>query len=107
MVNSGAAHARSPPRRTLRIGCPPVVIVADAEFLAQEAVAHVALAYGLTRAEARLLESLTLLEAAEALALIEATVRILWGRVFVKTGTERQVELVRHVLAMRPPSRPD
>jgi DNA-binding CsgD family transcriptional regulator len=86
-----------------------VVFVADPELRPQEPVSHVARAYGLTKAEARLLarliDSATLLETADVLAISEATARTLLGRIFAKTGTRRQAELVRLVLTMRPPVR--
>jgi DNA-binding CsgD family transcriptional regulator len=50
--------------------------------------AHIAQMYALTRAEARLvsrlMESRTLLDAADSLAITEATARTLLGRVFTQ-----------------------
>jgi DNA-binding CsgD family transcriptional regulator len=92
-------------------GAQVAVFVTDPELRPQEPVAGVAGAYRLTKAEARLLarliDSPTLLEAADALAITEATARTLLGRIFAKTGTERQAQLIRLVLTMRPPVRHD
>jgi DNA-binding CsgD family transcriptional regulator len=88
-----------------------VVFVADPEFRAHEPVSLVARAYDLTTAEARLSARLiyapTLVDAADGLAITEATARTLLGRIFAKTGTTRQQELVRLVFTTRPPVRPD
>jgi DNA-binding CsgD family transcriptional regulator len=92
-------------------GAQVAVFVTDPELRPQEPVAHVARAYGLTKAEtrllARLIDSPTLLDAAETLAITEATARTLLGRIFAKTGTQRQAELMRLVLTMRPPVLPN
>jgi len=102
-----SARARFVPPDEARV----VVFVTDPELRQQEPVSHVARAYGLTKAEARLLarliDSATLLEAADVLAISEPTARTLLGRIFAKTGTRRQAELVRLVLTMRPPVRAD
>lgn len=91
-------------------GARAVVFVVDPELQAPEPASQVALVYGLTKAEARLLERLvdspTLLAAADVLAITEATARTLLGRIFAKTGTVRQAELVRLVFTTRPPTRP-
>jgi DNA-binding CsgD family transcriptional regulator len=92
-------------------GARVVVFIIDPELRAQRPVSSVAQVYHLARAEARLLarliDSPTLLAAANALDITEATARTLLGRIFIKTGTSRQPELVRLVFTTRPPVRPE
>lgn len=100
--------ARPPPRKPLSLSVVPlpggfgrariVVFVTDpgrGRITAGEALRAV---YGLTPAEARLARRLAsgegLREAAEALAISRETARTYLKRVFAKTGTSRQVELL-------------
>jgi DNA-binding CsgD family transcriptional regulator len=100
-----AARTRFVPPEGARV----VVFVTDPERRPPTPSAHMTSAYRLTRAEgrllARLIDSPTLLDAADALAITEATARTLLGRVFAKTGASRQTELMRLVLTTRPPVR--
>ena len=71
-----------------------------------DALAH---AYGLTPAEARVLEQLlagvTLGEAAEALDISLTTVKTHLSRIFSKTGVSRQADLVALTHRLAPPVR--
>jgi DNA-binding CsgD family transcriptional regulator len=92
-------------------GASVVAFVTDPELRMELPVSSVARVYRLAKAETRLLAQLinspTLLSAADALGITEATARTLLGRIFAKTGTSRQAELVRLVFTTRPPVRSD
>lgn len=91
-------------------GASAIVFVTDPEWKPQYPATAVALAYGLTAAETRLLtqllESPTLLAAADALRIAESTARTHLTRILAKTGTSRQTELFRLVHRTKPPQRP-
>ncbi len=80
-----------------------VVFVSDPECRPQPPAEFLARLYGLTPAEARLAAQLlagaSIKEAAEHLQVTERTARWTLGRVFTKTGTRRQSELIRLVLS--------
>lgn len=86
-----------------------VIYLTDPALQPSDPASDLARAYRLTPAELRLLSRLlgspTLLDAADALGITEATARTLLGRIFAKTGTSRQVELMRLMLAIRQPLR--
>ena len=86
-----------------------IVYLTDPELQPSDPVSDLARAYRLAPAElrllTRLLDSPSLLEAADSLGIAEATARTLLGRIFAKTGTNRQVELMRLLLATRQPLR--
>jgi DNA-binding CsgD family transcriptional regulator len=88
-------------------GC-AIVIVVDPDQAAPAPAAHLRALYGLTAAEARLALSLPeadgLRDLARRLGLGLATVRTHLQHVFEKTGTHRQAELVRLVMAHGPPA---
>lgn len=84
------------------------VIVADAERAPSTTPAALRRLYGLTAAESRvalaLLDSDRLSDVAARLSVGLSTVRTLLQRVFDKTGTHRQAELVRLMMAHRLPN---
>jgi DNA-binding CsgD family transcriptional regulator/PAS domain-containing protein len=86
-----------------------VVYLTDPERQPSDPASDLARAFKLAPAElrllTRLLDSSSLLEAASSLGIAEATARTLLGRIFAKTGTSRQSELVRLMLAARQPLR--
>lgn len=84
-----------------------IVAVSDAEKATGTAGGRIRQLYGLTAAETRVAESLLdherLADVAASLGISLATVRTLLQRVFDKTDTHRQTELVRLMLAHRVP----
>lgn len=82
-------------------------IVTDAERAQPASPATMRRLYGLTAAEARiaaaLLESDRLVDVAEKLSISLSTVRTLLQRVFAKTDTHRQAQLVRLMMAHQLP----
>jgi DNA-binding CsgD family transcriptional regulator len=68
----------------------------------------VAAAYGLTRAESRMLAGLlagrTLAETAESLDIAATTARTHLDSIFLKTGVSRQAELMRLAMQVAPPA---
>lgn len=84
-----------------------IVIVTDPERARPAGEAELGRLYGLTPAEARtalaLLDAGGLAEVAERMSVSLATVRTLLQRAFEKTGTHRQAELVRLLMAYRLP----
>jgi DNA-binding CsgD family transcriptional regulator len=84
------------------------IFIAHSKTAPQMPAAALALAYDVTPAEARVLEliveGLTLKETAEKLGVSIATVRTHLGRLFQKTGTSRQAELVAFVGRVTLPS---
>ena len=86
-----------------------MVLVADPDTNGSASGTQLRKLYGLTAAEARTAEALLdhrrLADMAARLGVSLATVRTLLQRAFEKTGTHRQAELVRLMLAHRLPSR--
>lgn len=86
-----------------------IVFIKDPEQVTKPSAEHLRQLFGLTHAEAvvalEMLEGDGLSAAAERLQLSLATVRTHRLRVFEKTGTSRQAELVRLLLNMLPPVR--
>jgi DNA-binding CsgD family transcriptional regulator len=84
------------------------VLVSDPERLAAPAEAHLRELYGLTPAEARVaaavLDTEPLQHIADRLAVSVNAIRIHLQHVFDKTGTHRQAELVRLLMAHRLPA---
>ncbi|CAH0991192.1 hypothetical protein SIN8267_01294 [Sinobacterium norvegicum] len=84
-------------------GCPSVVIyLCDPAVQRDTREAFVAKLFGLTLAEASLAillsDGMTISEAAISLALTENSARTVSKRIFAKTGTRRQAELVKLIL---------
>jgi DNA-binding CsgD family transcriptional regulator/PAS domain-containing protein len=100
-----SAHGRFTPPDHATV----IVYLTDPELRPSDPASDLARAYRLAPAEqrllTRLLDSPSLLEAADSLSITEATARTLLGRIFAKTGTNRQVELMRLMLATRQPLR--
>jgi DNA-binding CsgD family transcriptional regulator len=84
------------------------VLVTDPEQAKPAAEAHLRALYGLTKAEARvahaLLDADHLADIAGHLGITLSTVRTRLQRTFEKTGTRRQSELARLLLARRLPA---
>ncbi len=113
---------RAPPQRPLTVAIVPLprrtalptpprasvaMFVADPDASCSTPMPSTMLAYGLTLAEARtvaaLASGMSLKEAAAHHGISEATARNQLNRALHKTGTNRQAELVRLILASRPP----
>ena len=82
------------------------IFVADPQTTPRASLDAVRERFGLTPAEAKVLAALvdgsSVREAAARLGVSERTVSTHLGRVFMKTGTHRQSELIRRVLAAPP-----
>ena len=85
-----------------------IVLIADPEQATATDGAHLRELYGLTATEARmavaLLDADRLQDIADRFGVSLSTIRIHLQRVFEKTGTHRQAELVRLLLAHRLPA---
>jgi DNA-binding CsgD family transcriptional regulator len=95
-----------PPDSTQLDGRLVAVFVADPARAADPAAEHVRLQFGLTAAEAvvacEIVKGQGIRECARAIGISETTARTHLHRIFEKTGTKRQAQLVRKVLASRP-----
>ena len=87
-----------------------ILLVADPEQVRPAADGHLRALYGLTKAEARVAQTLLdadrLADVADSLGVTLSTVRTHLQRAFDKTDTRRQSELVRLLLAHRLPAIP-
>jgi DNA-binding CsgD family transcriptional regulator len=81
------------------------LFVTNPDVIPHGAAECIMAAYGLTAAEKRLVDALTagesLKDAADALGVTEVTLRNRLARVMIKTGTNRQAELVALIMAGR------
>jgi DNA-binding CsgD family transcriptional regulator/PAS domain-containing protein len=102
--------ARGEVRRGLVSQAAAAVFVTDAARTVLPDLAALASQFALTPAETRLLALLAggaaLADAATALGIAETTAKTHLARIFSKTGTSRQAELIALVLRLAPPARP-
>jgi DNA-binding CsgD family transcriptional regulator len=95
-----------PPDSTRIDGRLVAVFVADPASAADPAPEQVRLQFGLTAAEAvvacEIVKGLGIRDCARVIGISETTARTHLHRVFEKTGTKRQAQLVRKLLASRP-----
>jgi DNA-binding CsgD family transcriptional regulator len=101
-----APLAARPPDSTLTDGRLVAVFVMDPARAADPGPDQLRLQFGLTPAEAavacEIVNGLGIRECAGKLGISQTTVRTHLHRIFGKTGTKRQAQLVRKVLASRP-----